>query len=275
MNVDSFVVVISRKYPIARCLKAIANANIPRKDLYLLLYLDTKDKWLIDYCKNWIGYHGQKWLSAEMIITDREPVNAVTISDYRERWQRIAENMQRIITHVNFSDIVFMVEDDTIIPKQAFTKLYRRIKRDKEIGCIQGVEAMRNAGDHGHCGAWKMRVNAKGKVKNKIGLAAKEKGIEEIDGGGYYCWAFRREVMEEIKLRSTWNGWCGPDLWTWYDIGVNGWKTLIDWSVWCIHMGFDDKENLKEYTPALTRNWFYDYENGTDNSPKVNFNYEM
>jgi len=270
MNIDSFVIVISRRYPIAKCLKAIAKADIPRKDLYLLLYLDTQDRLLIDYCKNWIDYHGQKWLSANMIKTNRTPVYTNRVEDYPEKWERIIENLKKINTHLDFSEIVFMVEDDTIISKNAFKKLYRRIKSDKEIGCIQGVEALRKAGEHGPCGAWLLDLCIRGKIRTKVGLGAKKTGIQQIDGGGYYCWAYRQEAIKKIKMRWSLNGWCGPDIWTWYDIGQNGWKTLIDWSVWCGHIEDDEKI----LTPEGTRNWLYDFSNGTEQSPKMDFNYD-
>jgi len=270
MNIDSFVVVISRKYPIEKCLKAIANADILRKELYLLLYLDTKDEWLISYCKNWLEYHGKKWLSASMMITHREPIYPTSIEDYPKKWDRIIENMNAIKLRTDFSEIVFMVEDDTIIPKNAFTKLYNKIKRDEEIGCIQGVEPLLRAGDNPPCGAWKLNVCALGKVKTKVGLKAKRTGIEKIDGGGYYCWAFRQKAIRAIHFRWSLNGWCGPDMWTWYDLARN-WKTLIDWSVWCGHM---DKDG-KIYTPEGTRNWLFDFSNGTDQSPKMDYDYQF
>ena len=268
--IDSFVIVISRQYPIALCLKAIANADIPRKNLFLILYLDTMDQYLIDYCKNWINYHGQKWFASEMIIMRRSPVDPTEVKDYGLKWDRIIDNMERIRLHTDFSEIVFMVEDDTIIPKTAFNQLYNRIKKDKKIGCIQGVEALRGAGDNGPCGAWRLNVCLKGLVKSKVGLGAKPEGIEHIDGGGYYCWAFRQKAIKQIKFRWSLNGWCGPDIWTWYDIGQNGWKTLIDWSVWCGHLDKDEKV----YTPEETRNWLYDFSNGTDLSPKMDYDYD-
>ena len=270
MNIDSFVVVISRQYPIKQCLKAIAEADIPRKELYLLLYLDTNDQWLINYCKNWLEYHGQKWLSANIIQTNRDPIYAKQVKDYPAKWDRIIQNLKEINTHLAFSEIVFMVEDDTIIPKKAFKKLYKRIKKDKQIGCIQGVEALRNAGDNGPCGAWKVNVCDKGRVRRKVGLGARRTGIQQIDGGGYYCWAFRQNAINQIILRWSLSGWCGPDIWTWYDIKEKGWKTLIDWSVWCGHI----EENGKIITPEGTRNWLYDFSNGTEQSPKMDYDYK-
>lgn len=270
MKIDSFVVVISRKYPLEKCLKAIDDAIVPRKDLFLLLYLDTTDRSIIDYCEKWLSLQKDRWFSKEIMITNTDPIDVKRIEDYKYKWDRIINNLKEIIIHTDFSDIVFMVEDDTIIPRDAFRKLYRRIKKNEEIGCIQGVEAMRKAGGNGCCGSWKLNFCKKGKLKTKIGLRAKEKGIEEIDGGGYYCWAFRQKAIKQIELRYLLEGWCGPDVMTWYDIKQNGWKTLIDWSVWCNHI----EDNGKVLTPEGTKNWLYDFSNGTYQSPKMNYDYE-
>lgn len=270
MRIDSFVVIVSRYYPIRKCLEAIDKADIPRKELYLLLFLDTKDRLLIDYCKRWLYKQEKKWFSAEMIITGNNPIDVKKPKDNILKWERIIDNMKRIIIHTDFSEIVFMVEDDTIIPEKSFKKLYRRINKDESIGCIQGVEAVRQAGEKGCCGAWLLEID--NKVKKKIGLKAKKAGIEEIDGGGYYCWAFRQKAIKGIELRYSWQGWCGSDVWTWYDIKNNGWKTLVDWSIWCEHLA-QKKGELISITPENTRNWLFDFERGTDDSPKIDFDF--
>lgn len=269
---DSFVITISREYPLDDCLSAIDEADIFRKKLRLIVYIDSKDNSLINHCLRWVGKQRGKWKKIMEVTTYRNPVEIKKFEDCMKRWKRIEDNMRTIVKLTSGSEIVFMVEDDTIIPRDAFKKLYTRIKKDKKIGCIQGVEMMRGAGENGPCGAWKLKV-VDGKVHYKIGLSAKKEGIEQIDGGGYYCWAFRRKAIKQIEFRSSLNGWCGPDIWTWYDLQQKGWKTLIDWSVWC---GHKDK-NGKIYTPEKTRNWLYKfYENGkfNDYSPKINYDYK-
>lgn len=271
--INSFVIVASRKYPIEFCLKAIDNADIPREDLYLLLYLDTKDKYLINYCKVWLDKQKDKWFSKEMIITNQLPVIAKELEEYPNKWQRIIDNMEQIRLHTSFSDIVFMVEDDTIIPKTAFTKLYDKIQKDPNIGCIQGVEALRGQ-SNGPCGAWFMQMSDNGSLEYKIGLQALKDGIQEIDGGGYYCWAFRQEAMKKIKLRYDLNGWLGPDLLTWFDIKNAGYKTLIDWSVWCGHLDYEGKDLIIR-TPQYSRNFMYDFRGVDNRYPKMDFNYKL
>ena len=265
MNIDSFVITISRGYPIKRCLEAIDNAKIPRRKLFLYLYLDTKDQSLIDYVQRWQHKQESSWFATEMKITWKSPLYPdKDPRSYMARWERIIENMKAIRTHLTFSEILFMVEDDTIIPPDAFKKLYKQINSDKSIGCIEGVEALRDVSG-GCCGAWKMIV-ANDRIITKIGLKANKTGITNIDAGGYYCWAVRMEALKQIKFRASVNGYAGPDIWTWYDIKRNGWKTLIDWSIWCNHIGSDKIV----YTPKDTRNWIFDFSK-SDISPRIKY----
>jgi len=266
---DSFVITISRQYPIKKCLDAIDRADIPRKELRLLFLLDTQDRELIKFCEDWA--EKTTWGKRIFYLTDKEPIEPKVFDGYQEKWDRIIENIKIIRNETKDSEIVFMVEDDTIIPPDAFKKLYNRIKADKKIGCIQGVEAVRSSINDCCCGAWLLKV-IKGQVIRKLGLKAKRQGIDQIDGGGYYCWVFRQEAIKNIIFRAKLeNGWCGPDVWTWWDIKQQGWKTLIDWSVWCGHM---DKDG-KIYTPENTRNWLYDFSSGDYLHPRMNFNYDI
>ena len=137
---DSFVIVISRLYPIKQCLEAIERAEIPRKELKLLLYIDTRDIRLIGYCYNWLEKYINEWGEIIIKLTGKNPID---VKDFQNRWQRIIKNMEWIRNYTKDSEIVFMVEDDTVIPADAFKKLYKQIKDDKQIGCIQGVESLR------------------------------------------------------------------------------------------------------------------------------------
>jgi len=263
---DTLAITVSRRTIVRHCLEAINESKLPA-GLGLFILVDSMNEELIDYCKNYKWKY--QWASKEVLNTPQDPVRVSSIKDYQRKWNRIMSNMRLVREFTKESDIVLMVEDDTIIPPNALIKLYNKIKSDKKIGCIQGVEALRNAGGHGPCGAWRLDIE-KGIVKRKLGLGAKKSGIEQIDGGGYYCWAFRQKAIQQIKFRADIdNGWCGPDIWTWYDIGQNGWKALIDWSIWCIHL----EEDLTTITPEKTRNWLYDFRKSKE-YPKMDYNYE-
>ena len=79
------------------------------------------------------------------------------------------------------------------------------------------------------------------------------KGVEEINGMGWYCFVATADAMRKLPMRTDDLLPLGPDVRFGYDLSKNGFKLLHDYDVDVIHFGetftLDPKiEKTKKFT---------------------------
>lgn len=167
--------------------------------------------------------------SIRMIYTEREPLEER--ASVMDRRKRIAEIRELGREYVDNSQIFFSFEDDTIPPDDFMNTLHKRIT-NKEVGFIQGIEVGR--WDNSPVGAWHIEEDENGQPIAAQTLDYKETGIEEIEGGGAFCYAVKTKLLKETPIRVE-EECFGPDVNFVYDIVKKGYKALVDWDIKCDH----------------------------------------
>lgn len=180
-------------------------------------------------------------------------------------------------------DYVFGIEDDTIVPTHALTKLLSDYGAYPYAGFIEGVELGRWGVPY--VGAWQAddvyeptKIESamppgwfkpydgkvyEGKRTDEVlsettaaFTAGVEQGrrssnVQEIDAGGFYCYLTKRELYMAHEYAPFGHNDLGPDVNYGLYLRQNGYKNYIDWSIKCEHrMRNGSSVSLSSTTPG-------------------------
>jgi GT2 family glycosyltransferase len=146
------------------------------------------------------------------------------------RRQRIADMHNEMKKFINKCDYVFLVEDDTLLPKDALTKLLQGFEKYPDAGFISGVQV----------GRWGIRLCGIWKVDNAIDPEIIEselpqEGIQEIDAAGFYCCLVKKNNYIEHNFEP-YQKILGPDFNFGLYLRKKGLKNYVDWSINTTHV---------------------------------------
>lgn len=152
----------------------------------------------------------------------------------RQRRRRIANIHNEIIQNLKESaqddELVFLLEDDTVIKPSTIQKLTQTLTTDRNIGFVTGVEIGRWG--YEHVGAW--RVDNVYDIQS-VQSTPLEDGIQKIDAAGIYCTLMKKRVYMQHTFKPFEDA-LGPD----FDMGIElrkmGYSNYIDFSVTCEHL---------------------------------------
>lgn len=210
---------VSRENYFEEWQRSIHSLDIPREDTEVCLLVDGTEEF-----KDKVENAFQDWRKVTVEHSGEEPVEH---SDLMGRRNRIAALMNRLAEQAGFSTYTMIVEDDTLVPRNAFNRLHQRMARG--VGYVSGVEVGRWGIPY--IGAWKMDDIVH---PNKIwSLEYKEAGYQEIDAGGLYCCLVRTRDFKEATFETK---DFGPDFHFVHDLRKYGYKAYCDWSTKCVHL---------------------------------------
>lgn len=237
----TFVSLICRSEVLDDYFKNILDIDMPRHKMAYLVFIDSNNKELINRVRNNVTRFG--FSSIKIITTHDEPI--INSFSFYKRGMRIANNIKKIMSEIS-TEFVFMTEDDTLVPADAYKKLYGHISKYKSIAYVTGVEVSR--GPTRHLGIAHLAYDSHGEVVKKINPLAKKAGIETVTGAGWYCWMGRVKAIQGLTYRCsdelTDERQIGPDVYFVSDLNRAGHKTLVDWSIWCKHYEGNSKKWL-------------------------------
>lgn len=170
---------------------------------------------------------------AEKLSVYRKKGIAGTSTMLRRR-KRIADIHNEIKEYVNQCDYIFVVEDDTYLPRTALVGLFNMMK--STTGIASGIQL----GRHGfyHIGAWRADDVYEPSVIESIG---KDKGIVEVDATGMYACMLRKDLYMEHNFEP-YEQILGPDVNLGMDLRKRGYLNYVNFDIDCIHM--TPKENI-------------------------------
>ncbi len=149
---------------------------------------------------------------------------AVTIPERRER---IAEHHNWFSKEIE-SDLVFGIEDDSIVPSNAVMKMAPYFDRDINTGVVYGVELGRWGVPY--VGIWKAdNLEEPTKIDSVM-----PHETTEVDSGGLYCF-----MAQGVLYKSHWfkaREYCGPDIDFGLQLKKNLWRVIVDWSIEVEHL---------------------------------------
>jgi len=248
----TFVSLICRPEVLDEYFKNILEIDMPRNKMAYLVFIDSDNKEFINRVKNNVVRFG--FSSIKIIMTHDEPV--VNSFSFYKRGMRIAMHIKKIIEEIK-TPLLFMVEDDTLVPKDAYRKLHNHLLHYPNTSYVTGVEVSR--GPTRHLGITHVEYDDNGEIVKKINPRPKKQGIERISGGGWYCWMGVVGDIKNIEYRCSDElideRQIGPDVYFVSDISRKK-VALVDWSIWCEHY---DGNSKKWLTPDDTIYHEYNY----------------
>lgn len=150
--------------------------------------------------------------------------------DVMGRRLRISDIHNEIKMHIWDCDYIFGLEDDTIITSKTLSTLLRDYSIYPFAGFIQGVQLGRWGVPY--VGAWRFDDIYE---PTTIQSLMPDKGIKEIDAGGFYCFITKADNYTNHTFKPFENNGLGPDV----DYGVElrrlGFLNYIDWSLPTVH----------------------------------------
>ena len=253
MEKVTIVLLVSRSEYIEQVLSLIELQDYDLSLMNLIAVVDGDNELFIKI-RNLI----QKTKFAEKltVMYNGEKVNK---HDYLSRRYRIADLHNYVKKYLFYADYVFMVEDDTILPRNALSKLLYDYELKPHAGFIEGVQLGRWGTPY--VGAWK--VDDVYDIKQITSMVKKDKTeLEKIDTGGFYCVLTRFNTYYHHEFKVFKNNVLGPDFEFGSTLRQEGYENYIDWSIITTHITEDHgKINIKNTKPSIVQ---YNYDDKLD-----------
>lgn len=226
----SVFVPFTRAWPLERFFAMFEAIIFPNKSEYeLVFYVDTTDPATNLGVTEWATKHESEWGTFKIYYSDNPPPPDVALLQRRNRITNMKNHSREFIGD---SDFVFCLEDDTLVPPNAFLKLLYQIKRNSFIGFVEGVEVGR--WNIPIIGAWRTDNFYDPNVVQSVSPVHKY-GMSEIHGGGFYCYITRTHLYK--KHNYYWRGECfSVDMTYGLELCKNGYVNFIDWTIPCAHL---------------------------------------
>lgn len=149
-----------------------------------------------------------------------------------ERRRRIAAVHNEAKELLPTCEYVMGVEDDTIVPVDALSRLLSDYAAHPYAGFIEGVELGRWGVPY--VGAWRADdVYEPSRIESA--MPPDGAAVEEIDAGGFYCYLTRRQQFVDHQYEPYDGSTLGPDVNYGLWLRQQGFKNYIDWSIRCRH----------------------------------------
>lgn len=244
----SIICPFSRAWMVDRWFENLLELNVPFSEVGLFIYVDNNRDDLFNKVLTWCAklavmskmYHAgnkvkhdmEKIGSIKIYYSGREPLRDE--KGYLERRERIAAIHDDIKKYV-FSKYIFGLEDDTLIPRTAFYKLYNHLLEIPNVGFVTGTEVGRWGFEY--IGAWQVNEEDEfGKVIDISTVKFKETGVRDVDAAGMYCFITRLGFYKNHNFLSyKAHDFYGPDVAFCLFIRKKGHRVILDYDVQCEH----------------------------------------
>lgn len=224
------VIPLTRKWAVEIIAKQLAAMN-KFTDIYVevMIFIDNadiKEAYVKDYMEKY-----EITFCYSIINSGRPEPHEIRLFYRRDRIKEMLGMVQAEIRKMYPFDMLFMVEDDTIIKPDALQRLLidyiETTKQGMKIGVIEGVQV----GRHGirMIGAWRMDDLENPTIMSTIPFN-KSSFFEKIDGGGLYCFITPMELF--LAHEFYWTHECfSVDALYGIELRKKGYTNLIDWTV--------------------------------------------
>lgn len=215
----TIIILVTREWAQKDLFKCLEDLEVDPFRTQTIFYIDTDDPRINEQ-------HMREYPNVRVLRSLRGGPSEVRINSRRDR---IAQNHNNIKNFIQpESEIVIGFEDDTLFRPDAAKRLLETMK-DPSVGFVEGVQVGRWS--HKYVGAWKVDNIIE---PTTIESLTPEQGKQEIDAGGFYCFATRAELYKSIPHQ--WHDECfGPDVCYGLEVRKRGYKNIIDWDIICGH----------------------------------------
>lgn len=208
-------------------LQRLSELDLPREKCELVFYNDTNNMFLQGTLYRYLQSVKDQYNGCTIFCSQNKPP---TETDANARRALILAMKKKSVDLIADSKYVFCLEDDTLpVNTNVFSEMHD-IAQKSSTGFVSAVE--RGRWGFGIIGGWQMDDVHEPTMVNTIPY--RESGIEEIQGGGWYCYITPTHLYKSIKYR--FGAECfGPDVCYVQDVCRAGYKAYIDWNQPCEH----------------------------------------
>ena len=270
-QVDLFVT-FSRRAMVKPFFPNLLNIDLPSKNINLFIYNNTEmdllhkdlQKWA-EICKDYFGrvelYKSGRRIGTTLMGMPNEDFEK---SKLRPIWEMWLDIKNRIST-----DIFMIIEDDTLVPRNAFWKLLEDLLTLDKAGFVTGIETGRTAFEWSsvRLGIHKMSVK-NNHILKRVSLDPNLEGIHKIDASGVYCFVAYKKAyekgfvgMEKYVYKTP---FFGMDNILTYNIKKEGYELYADFDVWCEHIQMGGSNLIsfgKETCEIMADIWIPEFNN--------------
>lgn len=188
----------------------------------LCVIIDGDEPYIYHTLKKFAAKHNYRSFYSR--INNEHQPNEVKIGMRRARVAEVHNQAKDLIRQCD-GEIVLAFEDDTVFSRmETFDRLIQPLLDDPKVGFVEGVQMGRWGANI--IGAWSCDDF---EFPKKVWTHLPGEGYEEIDGGGWYGYATRRELFLNCDYYTSSSQPWGPDVNYGFWLRQRGYKCLIDW----------------------------------------------
>lgn len=224
----SLFVPFTRLWAVDRFLLNLTYLEMDWKRTEVIFYNDTRDYELQQRLEDWGNKFKPIVAGAYVYMSEQPALGEHDLIGTRRN--RILKMKQQSTELIGNSQYVFCLEDDTICPPDAFTRLQKPFQ-DKNTGLVSGVQV----------GRWKYRIIGAWDITPLHNPTTVQTvpyggtGLQAVSGTGWYCYLTQTELYKSADYRS--EAEClGLDVCYGLDLARQGRGVYIDWNVPCAHI---------------------------------------
>lgn len=247
----------TRRWAVERWIENLKRTQTIHKpeNTNLAFIVDIDEPFIHNKLKRYAEEYGYR--ACEIIRNSDHHPNEVRVSARRLRIADMKNQSKKLVAKLD-GDIVVSLEDDTVFDLDCFCRLIKPLLEDARVGFVQGVQ----------CGRWGVKMIGAWRVddvnhpKHAETVQAKGKsGYEQIDAGGFYGYATRKELYLGHDYYSSSAQPYGPDVNYGLYVRQQGYQCIIDWDTVFGHNDHnvilypDDSVTKITFTKNITGEW--------------------
>jgi hypothetical protein len=217
---------------------------LPKKDIHLIIYDNTNDEPLKNALLQALKPISPAFKSVRFFksyLKGRGNVVGMGNEQFRNSKLQNIWLMWNSMKRMVKTETMFVLEDDTICPPNAFNRLMGLLRRDSRVGFVTAIETGRFSTPWTPVRLGVHHVKMRGlKVLERRSLNPHTKGVVPIDAAGVYCFAARTkcylsgfEGYDPASLKVPF--FALDNVLTW-NMKQHGWRLYADFSLWCMHL---------------------------------------
>lgn len=236
----SILLLVSRDFLLDKLFERLNELELPEQEVSIILLVDGD---LNIFLKARNKMPSLKFAQKLCVRTEARSKRPSSSQHYRRR--RIAELHNEAKQYIQGADLLFLLEDDGILPKDALIRLLKVYNTNDNVGFVSGLELGRWITPY--IGGWLVDDPSDPQELQSIDI---EQEVQEVHAAGLYCMLVAREVYEQHEFKPDPN--YGPDLVFGFALAAKGYKNYMLTSLVVDHHTSNKVINLKTTQPKKT-----------------------
>jgi len=240
----TLVMTFSRRWCIHNFFATFMKMDLDMKNIHLLIFDNTDNALIEKDLMYWVEALKEAFLSTRLWKSYSRGVDRLIIdADIGFKGSKLPfiYKMQEDIIKLVHTDVFVQLEDDTLAPPKAVTKLVKILKTHKNCGVATAIETGRSQDPWAKTRLGVHYIKMKGHMLiERLSLSPHHKGHVKVEGCGFYCFATYTNIWREAfkKMPADMDNiprFAMDNIFT-NKIYQMGFDIIADFSLWCAHM---------------------------------------